>query len=350
MKTFNGIEFYREPGVIFAGNPSWPLIREPVLAKMEDGSLVCWMYAGGPTEPHWDNLVLSTRSSDGGKTWSEPEVLFSLLNRAVWGTEIYSTENRTFAFVHTYVADFGFAELRAFMTETKDSGKTWSKPVTIKGCPPNFAVRQGLKLSNGDLLFPMYWMEQAGGWGEKVGSIPYELRYKSRPFKCGVIISSDGGETFSTHGYLTNEENWFWEPTVIELTPGHLLMYIRAEKTGVIWESESHDYGRTWTKAKAGKIPNPGTKFYIFKIDDKIIFINNTDPTPNKRHHLELWISEDNCQSWKNKLLLAKVPNNAKRMICYPHAVVNPEEETLLVACDSGDMHYLLTVPYRDFL
>ena len=42
--------------------------REPVISVMPNGSLVCVMITGGPTEPHNDNVVVICRSYDGGKT------------------------------------------------------------------------------------------------------------------------------------------------------------------------------------------------------------------------------------------------------------------------------------------
>ena len=54
-----------------------PYGREPVIEIMPNGTIVCVMITGGPTEPHNENIVVITRSYDGGKTWSKPEKLFS---------------------------------------------------------------------------------------------------------------------------------------------------------------------------------------------------------------------------------------------------------------------------------
>ena len=43
--------------------------REPVIAKMKNGTLVCVHIGGGPTEPHNDNVVLYTKSYDDGESW-----------------------------------------------------------------------------------------------------------------------------------------------------------------------------------------------------------------------------------------------------------------------------------------
>ena len=48
--------------------------REPVLARMGDGSLICTFLSGGHTEPEDQNITLAVRSYDDGVTWSSPQV------------------------------------------------------------------------------------------------------------------------------------------------------------------------------------------------------------------------------------------------------------------------------------
>ena len=57
-----------------------PYAREPVIRRMKDGTLICLVLTGGPKEPANDNVVKIMRSSDDGKTWSEPEILFAQYN------------------------------------------------------------------------------------------------------------------------------------------------------------------------------------------------------------------------------------------------------------------------------
>ena len=66
------------------------IIREPVIAKMKNGTLICTMLGGGPTEPHNDNVVYFTKSYDDGETWTEPVVLFQHNKRGMFVTSIYT--------------------------------------------------------------------------------------------------------------------------------------------------------------------------------------------------------------------------------------------------------------------
>lgn len=57
-----------------ADRPFFVFGREPVLAKMPDGSLICTALTGGPREPDNDNAVTVVRSTDGGRTWDAPRL------------------------------------------------------------------------------------------------------------------------------------------------------------------------------------------------------------------------------------------------------------------------------------
>ena len=129
--------------------------REPVLRKMADGSLICTFLTGGPTEPHNDNYAAVARSFDGGATWTEPEPLFRHKRRAVWCTELFTEGDRVTAAVHTYNAGCFYRELLTYFSESRDCGRTWSEPVTPRGQINGCSLRQGITLSNGDVLFPL---------------------------------------------------------------------------------------------------------------------------------------------------------------------------------------------------
>ena len=89
--------------------------REPVIAVMPNGTLVCVMLTGGLTEPHNDNIVVISKSYDVGKTWDEPNLLFQHKDRGVWATEIYMGYDTPMMVVHTYNGDCPYKELQTFV-------------------------------------------------------------------------------------------------------------------------------------------------------------------------------------------------------------------------------------------
>ena len=361
MFVSNDIGFVYEPSAIFKRDAQWRFGREPVLRRMKDGSLVCLIYSGGDREPSPENVVLITRSGDDGHTWSKPEVLFNHKCRSVWGTEIFTECDRHFAIIHTF--EFGglYSELRAHISYTDDAGKSWTEPVSIKGTPPNYCVRQGRTLSNGSWLFPVYWLETYGEFDWKAEGVKL-VEHSKWHFRTGVIRSFDKGQTFTLSGYLVTDLNSSaWEPDVIELEDGHLLMLVRCDGSGVLWRSESFDYGASWSKLVRSDIPNPGTKVVMYKIDGQIVMLNNVADRSgwDARTRLEAWSSNDNCKTWGKKTLIAEVqPLKAGdkgslppgKVICYPHAFPDFERRQLYTALDSVGEHHFMKIPFTDIL
>lgn len=195
-----GFRFNYEPLTIFSAD-QWRYGREPVLRSMPDGSLICWVYSGGPREPHNSNVVLITHSQDRGETWTPPELLFSHEARGVWGTEIFTEGSVPLGFVHTLDAASHYLELRTAITYTYDNGVTWTEPVAPHGVPANISVRQGIVLSDGTWVFPVYWQECNEGWNwDSSATRGSSATARSWPFCCGCIRSANEGSTFSLHG------------------------------------------------------------------------------------------------------------------------------------------------------
>ncbi len=351
MERIDRIEFAYPVSTMFKADSEFLYAREPTPRRMPDGSIVSLVYTGGTKEPHPDNIATFIRSEDDGKTWTRPQLLWKHPLRCTWGTELFTEGERPFAVFQTFCYETIYTELRAFMTFTDDCGKSWTPPVSVPGVPANFSVRQGKVLSDGSWLFPVYWVENRNEW-----------THNYDPFVSGVIRSTDGGKSFSLHGAVSTPGH-AWEPEVVELEPGHLKMWVRYEHdAGVLWESESRDYGRTWTPARPSDIPNPGTKFVIYKINGRHVLVNNVcTPDRRERDVLELWVSSDNCRTWGKKLPLARLfkekPNtwdgfwdggDAMPQVAYPHGFADDKEQKLYLAIDAVRKFYFLAVPYSD--
>jgi predicted neuraminidase len=334
-------------GRIFTAGSKWTFGREPILRRMPNGDLYCLIYSGGDREPSPTNVVLGTRSSDDGHTWSEPEVLWSLQDRALWATELFTEAEQPFAVFQTFLYETHYFEIQAFLARTNDSGRTWESPISIPGVPANFSVRQGKVLSDGSWVFPVYWCEVQGHWDHRFDLDANSLNdRRDWRFVSGMIRSVDQGRSFSLHGSFSGDTN-LWEPEVIEAEPGHLIMFIRPCLQPVLWRADSFDYGLSWSDAKPTDIPTSGSKIVSFKINDKILLLNNTDSQLWVRRQLDLWISSDGAETWERKISLARIPDGCPaRQVAYPHGFADDDQQMLYLAVDTINEFELLKIPY----
>lgn len=318
--------------------------REPVMRRMPGGDIVVTFLTGGPKEPHNENVVMMCRSSDDGRTWTRPETLFRHSRRGVWCTELFAEGTRPFMVVMTYNAECHYRELQTFRSFSDDGGKTWNEPVSFPSGLNGVTLRQGLVMSNGEWLFPLYWQEVRAEFDWQPDA-PFSSRPFSNtwPFCCGVAVSGDGGETFQRYGYLTNG-SVLWEPNCVELENGHIVMLMRDNDRPFLARSDSFDYGRSWTPVRPTDIPNPNTKLTLLKVRGKTILINNFRSEFHDRTRLEIRVSEDGLNSFALTLPLEKLDERW----FYPHAFADEANETLYVAYENAREHRLARIHYAE--
>ncbi len=340
----DGYEFKFDVTVIFQAAGNWTHGREPVLRRMPDDSLVCLIYSGGPSEPHDDNVVLIVRSVDNGATWSAPEVLFQHSTRGVWATEIFTDTQHPLAFVHTFDAASHYLELNTFISSTTDAGHTWSAPVSLPAAFHSVVVRQGITLRDGAWLFPIYWHEARSNWDWQRNGKAF-VRHTSWRFASGIMTSRDEGRSWSTHGRIASDLD-LWEPNVVEVAPGKLVMLLRAEGAATKYRADSVDGGLTWSAPYATDIPDSNSKISLLRHEDAVFMLHNPSSQPGwlHRNSLELWVSHDGCQTWPVKRVLAQ-SLSPDQVICYPHGFIDARRGLLCLGLDAVHSHYFMSVP-----
>lgn len=337
------------------------MVCDTTLRRLPDGSWIFFMLAGGDTEPAPENYTAVTRSLDEGRTWT-PLVAFDVGfpregdTIGQGPTELLVHGGRSTLFFGTHSKHWA-NDWRSWYLTSDDSCKTWSKPVALPGrLAERTFIRPAIVARDGRILMP--YQHYVGPDSEK--EKPPLDRGFANP-RNGVLISADGGTTWTEHGdvRLTPDDRYFgWaEPTICERADGSILMLIRADGLGgVLYKAVSADGGRSWpTFASVTDIPNPGSKASLFSLGgDAVALLHN--PDPQQRMPLALWISFDGGGHWPYQRALVNQPGpDSDRpagvmgpSLNYPDGFVSADGRWLHFAYDDSRhraVHYSARLP-----
>ena len=319
------------------------LACDATLRELPDGSWVMAMLGGGDSEPLPQNQVFLTRSIDAGKTWSPMQPLDFGFPRegntiAMVPSELMVHAGRSTLFVATH--DGKFAGWKEWMTYSEDNCRTWSKPEAVPGrLHERTFVRNQIVARDGRIMLPFQHYLDAPS---------------CRNPRNGVLISADGGKTWTEHGdiRISNDDTYYgWaENNIAELADGRIAMIIRADRLGgVLYYAESKDGGKTWPKfAVKSDIPNPGSKATLYPLGgDTVALLHN--PNPNGRYPLALWISFDGTKTWPyQRVLVEHSSDGPGRSLNYPDGFVSKDKQWLHFAYDDNRhraVHYSAKLP-----
>jgi len=183
--------------------------RDPSVACLPDGTLLCNFFTYGL---HGECDTCLTRSSDGGQTWSEPELV---LPTFATSTPIRRLRSGRLLLI-VYTVDGGGSRSYPAVCLSDDRGRTWSAPHPI-------AERSGKRLDETDIF------ERRDG----------TLVAFMREVMC-TAESHDGGRTWSEAHDLGFPGHC---PYLLQTRSGVLLMGHRVPETSLHY---STDEGRTW--------------------------------------------------------------------------------------------------------
>lgn len=329
--------------VLFDGQSPNRLACDTTLRRMPDGSLVMIMLGNGDTEPLPANRVLITRSIDHGVTWSGTQPIdLGVKDRdpttALVPSELMVHDGRATLFVATH--DGTFAEWREWMTTSDDSGRTWGPLTPAPGrLQERTFIRNHIVTADGRLMLPFQHYQRVATTRKIHGGRRFSPPTDPRN---GVLISNDGGETWSEHGNIrltTDDDYSGWaENNIVELSGGRIGMIIRGDRLGgVLYYAESPDGGITWPDfARRTGIPNPGSKATLYSLgSDRVALLHN--PNPSHRSPLSLWISFDGMQTWPwQRVLVPESVDGPGGRLNYPDGFVTPDKRWLDFAYDDN--------------
>lgn len=328
--------------IIYDGVTPNKMVCDTTLRRLPNGEWVLFFLAGGDTEPSPLNYTAVARSTDEGRTWSQAEAYDTSFPRegttiGQGPTELMIRDGECTLFFSTHAKHWNTG-WRSWIRRSADSGRTWSKPEPAPGrLQDRTFLRNHIVCRDGRIMVP--FQHYIGPASEQ--HLPPLERKFTNP-RNGVIVSRDGGRTWSEHGNirLTDNDQYFgWaENNIVELADGRIAMIIRGDRLGgVLYYAESTDGGVTWPEAAVKTdVPNPGSKATLYGLGgDVVAMLHN--PNPTHRSPMALWISFDGMKTWPyRRVLQSESCDGPKGRMNYPDGFVSADKEYLYFAFDDN--------------
>jgi sialidase-1 len=314
-----------------ADSGGYKIYRIPGIVVTKSGTVLAYCEAR-KTASDWATIdILLRRSTDGGKTWSDPAKIADVpgpkeRNPVAVEKKIGSKDDITYN-NPVMIADasgavhllFCLEYMRCFYSRSDDDGKTWTKPFEITANAFDPLKKQhawkvlatgpghGIQLKGGRLVVPVWLSLGTGGSGHGSGVT-------------ATIYSDDGGKTWKPGEVAvpsTDEWNSPNEATVAELSDGSVMLNARSpSKANRRLVTTSADGATKWSKPKfddalpepiceGSLLAIPGKKALLFSNPDNLEKAGaKTPPAPGTgrdRKNVTVRLSEDDGKTWTAK-------------------------------------------------
>lgn len=320
--------------LVYKGYPPNHCCCDSTWRRLPNGEQAVFFLTGSDFEPQVGNFVAMCRSSDEGETWGPAEEVLTNPGKAATLSEVVVEGGIITIYVQIHNGQFDHWETA--IIKSHDHGKTWSKPELFLPLPHRSMIRSIYRTSWDEWFLPFqYYQPVNNDWEASVltdGSIV-------SPWN-GVLIASSPNGPWTGGQRIQGARGWA-EVNLVELRDQRLVMLARSDRAGFLLRSESRDKGRTWSPYEPSDIPNPGSKFRLYRLrDGRIALLHNPNSStqhPNNkpcaivnRNPLSLWISEDDMVTWNYQQMITDFPG----MLAYPDGEIDPEEKFLHFAFD----------------
>lgn len=274
----------------------------PGIAITKKGRIFISFYSGNVKEDE-GNFVVLIRSDDDGKTFSTPTtVVFNKEGGRCFDEVLWIDPDGRLWLFWAYMGVIGEGTYCAVCNDPDADELVWSEERLIGY---DVMMNKPTICASGDWLLPI------AVWDDRLrGYCPVNTQEREKKEKGAFVYKScNKGKTFEKLGCAIAEKRSFDEHMTVELSD-KLMMLIRTEYG--IASSYSYDGGNSWTTPEDSGLKGPCSRFSITKLSSgKYLLINHYDF--NGRNNLTAMLSDDECKTWKYKLLL-----DERKNVSYP--------------------------------
>ncbi len=183
---------------IFEQMPSHPMAHASTLTELPNGDLLCAFYAGAyETAPDQAIFVSRAHRRSGEWVWAEPRKVIDSPQKADGNPVLFTSPDGVVWLFFVTLQGTGWKSSLLFVAKSSDGGETWSEPEMLSAVQGRMPRTKPLVLRDGSWLLPLYdellwrpvfWRSEDGGqtWREFV------VQTRVRLIQPAVVELSDG--------------------------------------------------------------------------------------------------------------------------------------------------------------